>query len=215
MRPFSVPFLAVMLSLAGGYPALAGQVTCNDEVVRLSRALSYNMLSPEATKQAQERLLKELESCEPVFSNPVGKGGGSPQETAKPRSLERKGPKPPTPPTPPKRSRNDRVGSSTPPASEPRPDMVTPDPVPTDLERQSLRGYQGTLSPSELREGDRRLDAIQRQATTNPSQAKSMMQIFQQDRALSTVNRPVGNIAPPPLGTPSLLGPTGNIGTRR
>jgi hypothetical protein len=68
----------------------------------------------------------------------------------------------------------------------------------TQLERQSWRAQQGTLSPAEQREGERRLDAIDRKAQTDPRAARDMQRIWEADRSLNTLNRPGGS---------SLVGP--------
>lgn len=229
MKPSSV--LLTMLLMAGiPFPAIAGQVVCDDNVVRLSRALAYDMLSPEAAKRAQEQLLKTLDGCKPVFNNSTENLLG---ESPKPQTLERKGPKPPVPPTPPKRPR----GSGSSPSPDVRPDMVDPMGSGPDvnLERQLLQNSSGRLSPTDMRESERRLDAIERQAERNPAQADSMMRIYQQDQSLSNINRstapaapsssfskpsplgPVGSPSTAPqslLGVPSLLKPSGTVGGR-
>jgi hypothetical protein len=71
-------------------------------------------------------------------------------------------------------------------------------PPSTQLERQSWRAQQGSLSPAEQREGERRLDAIDRKAQTDPRAARDMQRIWEADRSLNTLNRP---------GGPSLVGP--------
>lgn len=84
--------------------------------------------------------------------------------------------------------------------SESRPD--------TTLERQSWRAQQNVLNPAEQREGERRLDAIDRKAQTDPRAARDMQRIWEADRALGTMNRPPpGGPAPLTPGTPSLVGP--------
>lgn len=83
---------------------------------------------------------------------------------------------------------------------EPRPD--------TTLERQSWRAQQDVLNPAEQREGERRLDAIDRKAQTDPRAARDMQRIWEADRALGTMNRPPpGGPSPLTPGTPSLVGP--------
>lgn len=72
-----------------------------------------------------------------------------------------------------------------------------------DLERQSLRAQQNVLSAPELREGERRLDAIERKAQTDPRAARDMLRLYEADRSLSTINRPI----PGGPDTPSMVGP--------
>ncbi|MGE5545686.1 MAG: hypothetical protein ACM33T_02215 [Solirubrobacterales bacterium] len=72
-------------------------------------------------------------------------------------------------------------------------------------ERQSLRVQQDRLSPAEQREGDRRLDDIQRKAERDPATARDMMRIYETDRALATTNRPPGG--PIPSTGPGLVSP--------
>lgn len=69
----------------------------------------------------------------------------------------------------------------------------------TRLERQSWRAQQGVLSPGETREGERRLDAIDRKSQSDPRAARDMQRIWEADRALNTLNRPGSG--------PSLVGP--------
>lgn len=76
-------------------------------------------------------------------------------------------------------------------------------PPDTTLERQSWRAQQNTMSPAEQREGERRLDAIDRQAQTDPRAARDMQRIWEADRSLNTINRPI----PGGPASPSLLGP--------
>lgn len=73
----------------------------------------------------------------------------------------------------------------------------------TTLERQSWRAQQNTMSPAEQREGERRLDAIDRKAQTDPRAARDMQRIWEADRSLNTINRPI----PGGPSNPSLLGP--------
>jgi len=79
----------------------------------------------------------------------------------------------------------------------------------TRLDRQSLRAQQNVLSPSELREGERRLDAIDRKAQTDPGVAREMQRIYEADQSLATINRPIPG-APGTLsqGGPSHVGPS-------
>lgn len=70
----------------------------------------------------------------------------------------------------------------------------------TILERQSWRAQQTILTPAERREGERRLDAIDLRAKSDPRAARDMQRIWEADRALGTQNRP----GP---GGPSLVGP--------
>lgn len=78
----------------------------------------------------------------------------------------------------------------------------------TTLERQSWRAQQSVLNPAEEREGERRLDAIDRKAQTDPRAARDMQRIWEADRALGTLNRPPpGGPAPLSPGNPSLVGP--------
>jgi hypothetical protein len=85
--------------------------------------------------------------------------------------------------------------------SQPAPD--------TRLDRQSLRAQQNVLSPSELREGERRIDAIDRKAQTDPGVAREMQRIYEADQSLATINRPIPG-APGTLsqGGPSHVGPS-------
>lgn len=84
--------------------------------------------------------------------------------------------------------------------TEPAPD--------TRLERQSWRAQQNVLNPAETREGERRLDAIDRKAQTDPRAARDMQRIWEADRALGTMNRPGPGGQPPQMpGNPSLVGP--------
>ncbi len=76
-------------------------------------------------------------------------------------------------------------------------------PPDTRIDRQSLRAQQNVLTPSEQREGERRLDAIDRKAATDPGVAREMQRIYQADQALSTNNRPIPGSPP---GS-SLVGP--------
>lgn len=85
--------------------------------------------------------------------------------------------------------------TSTPARDERRPD--------TSLERQSLRAQQNVLTAPELREGERRLDSIDRKAQTDPRAARDMQRIWEADRSLSTINRPI----PGGPTNPSLVGP--------
>lgn len=73
----------------------------------------------------------------------------------------------------------------------------------TTLDRQSWRAQQNVLSPAEQREGENRLDAIDRKAQTDPRAARDMQRIWEADRSLNTINRPIPGGAP----TPSLVGP--------
>ncbi|MBC7951501.1 MAG: hypothetical protein H7Z12_06710 [Rhodospirillaceae bacterium] len=73
----------------------------------------------------------------------------------------------------------------------------------TTLERQSLRSQQNVLTRPEEREGERRLDAIDRKAQTDPRAARDMQRIWEADRSLSTINRPI----PGGPVSPSLVGP--------
>lgn len=96
-------------------------------------------------------------------------------------------------------------GAMTAPAGRDSGDTRKPD---TQLERQSLRAQQNVLSPSELREGERRLDSIERKAQTDPGAARDMQRIWEADRSLSTINRPIpGGSDNPSLVGPSLVGP--------
>ncbi|MCR6629783.1 MAG: hypothetical protein NVV74_06865 [Magnetospirillum sp.] len=76
-------------------------------------------------------------------------------------------------------------------------------PPSTTLERQSWRAQQNTMSPAEQREGERRLDAIDNKAQTNPGAARDMQRIWEADRSLNTINRPI----PGGSDNPSLVGP--------
>ncbi|MGE5475767.1 MAG: hypothetical protein ACM3Q1_03870 [Bacteroidales bacterium] len=87
-------------------------------------------------------------------------------------------------------ARHERLSQSVPP----------PD---TALERQSWRAQQNVLTPAERREGERRLDAIDRKAQTDPRAARDMQRIWDADRSLSTINRPI----PGGSANPSLVGP--------
>lgn len=69
----------------------------------------------------------------------------------------------------------------------------------TQLERQSWRAQQTILNPAERREGERRLDAIDHRAQSDPRAARDMQRIWEADRALNTLNRPGAG--------PSLVGP--------
>lgn len=69
-------------------------------------------------------------------------------------------------------------------------DVRPPD---TNLDRQSLRAQQNVLTPRELRQGETRLDAIDRKAKTDPRAARDMQRIYDADQSLSTVNRPIPN----------------------
>lgn len=78
----------------------------------------------------------------------------------------------------------------------------------TTLDRQSWRAQQNVLNPAERHEGERRLDAIDRKAQTDPRAARDMQRIWDADRALGTLNRPSpGGGAPTSPGNPSLVGP--------
>ena len=70
-------------------------------------------------------------------------------------------------------------------------------------DRQSLRLRQDVLTDAELREGDRRIDAIERKAATDPYVAREMQKIWQLDESRATVNRPI----PGGPDAPSLVGP--------
>jgi hypothetical protein len=72
-----------------------------------------------------------------------------------------------------------------------------------DQAREDLRVQQDRLYPSELREGERRLDAIQERARTDPRAARDMQRIYDADHSLSTINRPIPGGQP----TPGLVGP--------
>lgn len=85
---------------------------------------------------------------------------------------------------------------TAPPASEVR----RPD---TTLERQSLRAQQNVLTLPEQREGEQRLDAIDRKAQTDPRAARDMQRIWEADRSMATINRPI----PGGPVNPSLVGP--------
>lgn len=73
----------------------------------------------------------------------------------------------------------------------------------TGAERQDLRLKQNVLTAPELRAGERRLDAIQGKAQTDPYAAQQMLQIYKTDQSLATVNRPIPGGAP----SPGLVGP--------
>lgn len=78
----------------------------------------------------------------------------------------------------------------------------------TRLDRQSWRTQESVLNPAERREGENRLDAIDRKAQTDPRAARDMQRIWQNDQALGTLNRPPpGGPAPLSPGNPSLVGP--------
>ncbi|HTH16511.1 MAG TPA: hypothetical protein VL974_07655 [Magnetospirillum sp.] len=79
----------------------------------------------------------------------------------------------------------------------------TPAAPSTQLERESWRAQQNVLSPAEQREGERRLDAIDRRAQTDPRAAQDMKRIWDADRSLNTINRPI----PGGPSNPSLVGP--------
>lgn len=79
-------------------------------------------------------------------------------------------------------------------------------PPSTNLDRQSWRAQQNMLNPAERREGERRLDAIDRKAQTDPRAARDMQRIWDADRSLNTLNRPAGTMPQSP-GSPSLVGP--------
>lgn len=66
-----------------------------------------------------------------------------------------------------------------------RPDTGQAD---TRQDRQSLRAQQN-LPLSELREGERQLDSIDRKAQTDPRTARDMQRIWQADRSLAEINR--------------------------
>lgn len=69
--------------------------------------------------------------------------------------------------------------------------------------RQDLRVRQNVLHPNELREGERRMDAIRERARTDPRAADDQRRILDADRSLSTINRPIPGGQP----TPGLVGP--------
>jgi hypothetical protein len=69
--------------------------------------------------------------------------------------------------------------------------------------RQDLRLRQDVLHPNELREGERRMDAIRERTRTDPRAADDMRRILDADRSLSTINRPIPGGQP----TPGLVGP--------
>lgn len=83
------------------------------------------------------------------------------------------------------------------------PHMAFAQDKPTNLERQSWRAQQNVTSPAEQREGERRLDAIDRRAQTDPRAARDMQRIWDADRSLNTINRPIPGGSP----NPSLVGP--------
>lgn len=91
-------------------------------------------------------------------------------------------------------------GSSTARREHLSQDGAPPD---TGLERQSWRAQQNVLSPGERREGERRLDAIERKAQSDPRAARDMQRIWDADRSLNTINRPI----PGGPVNPSLVGP--------
>lgn len=97
-------------------------------------------------------------------------------------------------------------GTAAPRRSAERETQPAPD---TRLDRQSLRAQQNVLGPSELREGERRLDSIDRKAQTDPGVAREMQRIYEADQSLATINRPIPG-APGTLsqGGPSHLGPS-------
>lgn len=96
-------------------------------------------------------------------------------------------------------------GASTARRDQPTKGGPPPD---TTLERQSWRAQQSVLNPAEDREGEGRLDAIDRKARTDPRAARDMQRIWEADRALGTLNRPPpGGPAPLSPGSPSLVGP--------
>lgn len=76
-------------------------------------------------------------------------------------------------------------------------------PPDTTLDRQSWRAQQNVLTPGEQREGERRMDAIDRKAQTDPRAARDMQRIWEADRSLGTVNRPIPGGSP----NPSVVGP--------
>lgn len=59
-----------------------------------------------------------------------------------------------------------------------------------DLDRQTLRAEQDRLTPSQVREAERSLDAIQRKARDDPAAAREMQRIHEVDRALQSMERP-------------------------
>jgi hypothetical protein len=73
----------------------------------------------------------------------------------------------------------------------------------TERARQDLRLRQNVLHPNELREGERRMDAIRDRARTDPRAADDMRRILDADRSLSTINRPIPGGQP----SPGLVGP--------
>ncbi|MBI5164443.1 MAG: hypothetical protein HY985_11135 [Magnetospirillum sp.] len=72
-----------------------------------------------------------------------------------------------------------------------------------DLDRPSLRARQSVLSPGESREGERRLDAIERKQSLDPDAARDLRRIYRADESRATVNRPIPGGEP----TPGLVGP--------
>ncbi len=59
-----------------------------------------------------------------------------------------------------------------------------------ELDRQTLRAEQDRLTPSQVREAERSLDAIQRKARDDPAVAREMQRIHEVDRALQSMERP-------------------------
>lgn len=98
-----------------------------------------------------------------------------------------------------------RAGSS-PRAQAPPPDGGTARRVEqgVDLDRQSLRAQQNVLTRPELREAERRLEAIERKAQSDPYIAREMQKIYEVDRSLSTINRPIPGS---PTDSPRMVGP--------
>jgi hypothetical protein len=72
-----------------------------------------------------------------------------------------------------------------------------------DRQDLRLRQTQRTLSRPEEREGERRLDAIQQRAQTDPRAAGDALHILDADKSLATVNRPI----PGGPRNPGLAGP--------
>jgi hypothetical protein len=65
-------------------------------------------------------------------------------------------------------------------------------------EQRALRLRGTVLTPPELREGERRLDAIGDKAQNDPFAARQMLQIYRLDQSLATINRPIPGGVPGP-----------------
>lgn len=74
-----------------------------------------------------------------------------------------------------------------------------------ESQRRDLRAQQNVLTRPESNQADRRLDAIENRARTNPGAAQDMLRIYQQDQSLNTINRPIPGAPPPQAG--GMVGP--------